>query len=482
MPPNVLLVVLDSVRARNFEVTGHDRETTPFLSQFRERATVYEQARTGGARSITGHATLFTGLTVEEHGLTTADRKLKTGSTVFETLRDRGYSTAVFSENVWITDLDIGLREGFDTVVGPQNIPFPSALDPRRFVASEGRGRYSEFARASLADDQPLRSLVNGVATKLASDYPRLYPSTAGAPGDIYVDRFLDWQDNQTNPWAACINLMDAHSPYQPVAEHNRWGDDELLSVQDRRPNDWELLSEPSSWWKLSAMESLYDGTIRQADALVERLVRALESRDALDDTLLVVTSDHGEGFGEPSRVRPDVRVAGHNTSLHECILHVPLVVKFPGQEAGETVADLAALSQFPSVVEQAIEGDAGPADFCTEVAYATSFGLLVDDQLRSRAQRFQDPDSLEGFNDRMRAVYYTEGGELQKDVTWGDKRACRLVIRDARTSYVTGQIEPETVDQRFAHLSDLNHTTTGAGIDDADAEVQQRLEDLGYM
>jgi arylsulfatase len=482
MPPNVLLLVVDSVRARNVGVNGHERDTTPFLDRFRDRSTVYEQARASGARSITGHATLFTGLEVEEHGLTTADRRLRSGSTVFETLQDRGYSTAVFSENVWITDLDIGLRAGFETVVGPQNIPFPSALDPRRFVASEGRGRYGRFLRASLDDDRPLRSLANGVATKLASDYPRLYPSTAGAPGDIYIDRFLDWQADQDGAWAACLNLMDAHSPYQPAPKHNRWGDDELLSIQDRRPNNWQLLSEPSSWWKLSAMESLYDGTIRQADSLVKRLVRTLESRDAFEDTLLVVTSDHGEGSGEPSQVRPGVRVAGHNTSLHEVILHVPLVVKFPGQQEGETVTDLAALSQFPSVVEGAIEGDATPADFCTEMAYATSFGLLVDDQLRSRAERFQDPDSLEGFNDRMRAVYHTEGDELYKEIAWGDKRACRLLIRNAQTSFVTEEIPPGRVDQRFSDLSDGDHTTAASGIEAADDEVQQRLEDLGYM
>jgi arylsulfatase len=275
---------------------------------------------------------------------------------------------------------------------------------------------------------------------------------------------------------------MDAHSPYQPAPKHNRWGDDELLSIQDRRPNNWQLLSEPSSWWKLSAMESLYDGTIRQADSLVKRLVRTLESRDAFEDTLLVVTSDHGEGFGEPSQVRPGVRVAGHNTSLHEVILHVPLVVKFPGQQEGETVTDLAALSQFPSVVEGAIEGDATPADFCTEMAYATSFGLLVDDQLRSRAERFQDPDSLEGFNDRMRAVYYTEGDELYKEIAWGDKRACRLLIRNTQSSFVTEEIPPGRVDQRFSDLSDGDHTTAASGIEAADDEVQQRLEDLGYM
>jgi hypothetical protein len=177
---------------------GHSRETTPFLSEFAERATVYDQARASGTRSITGHASLFTGREVEEHGLTSADKRLRSGSTIFETLQQQGYETAVFSENVWITDVNVGLRNGFDTVVGPQNVPFTDALDARRFVAEEGRGNYGDFLRACLNDDRPLRSLANGAVIKLTSDYPWLYPFENSPPGDVYLDRFLDCTQNAT--------------------------------------------------------------------------------------------------------------------------------------------------------------------------------------------------------------------------------------------------------------------------------------------
>lgn len=482
MPPNVLLVVVDSARAKNLGIYGHSRETTPFLSTFAERATVFEQARSAGTRSITGHASLFTGYTVEEHELTTADRKLVPGTTVFERLRDEGYETGVFSENVWITDLDIGLRDGFDTVVGPQNVPFPSAVDPRRFVASEGRGMYRKFVRECLEDERTIKSLVNGVATKLASDYPRLYPFDAGAPGDVYVDRFLDWQADRSGPWAACLNLMDVHGPYEPVARHNLWGDDELLAIQEQKPNAWQLLSEPSSWWKLFAVESLYDGSIHQADALLERLVNTLENRDAFDDTLLVITSDHGEGFGEPSRVRPGVRVAGHNTSLHEVILHVPLVVSYPGQRTGDQESGLASLTRFPAVVEQCVDDPAAQPDFTVERAYASSYGLLVDEQLRSRARRFQDPDLLEGFQDRMRAVYHEEDGMVRKRLAFGDKNAVEVAIRDAQTAYIEGETTVQKVDAAFESIEEKGVVEGAAGVEAVGDATKQRLEDLGYM
>lgn len=482
MPPNVLLVVMDSARAKNLGIYGHSRETTPFLSTFAERSTVFEQARSAGTRSITGHASLFTGYTVEEHELTTADRKLVPGTTVFERLRDEGYETGVFSENVWITDLDIGLRDGFETVVGPQNVPFPSAVDPRRFVASEGRGMYRKYVRACLEDEQTIKSLVNGVATKLASDYPRLYPFHAGAPGDVYVDRFLDWQADRSGPWAACLNLMDVHGPYEPATKHNLWGDDELLAIQEQKPNAWQMLSEPSSWWKLFAVESLYDGSIHQTDAILERLVETLENRDAFDDTLLVITSDHGEGFGEPSRVRPGVRVAGHNTSLHEVILHVPLVVSYPGQRTSERESGLASLTRFPAVVKQCINDPLIQPDFIVDRAYASSYGLLVDEQLRSRARRFQDPDLLEGFQDRMRAVYHEEDGMVRKRLAFGDRNAVEVAVRDAQTAYIEGETTVQKVDAAFESIEEQNVVEGAAGVEAVDDATKQRLEDLGYI
>lgn len=482
MPPNVLLVILDSVRAKNVSFTGHFRETMPFLQQFADNATVYEQARAPGARSITGHASIFTGYSVEEHGLTTADRQLQPGTTIFERLQDEGYSTGVFSENVWITDLDIGLQRGFDTVVGPQNIPFPSALNPRQFVADEGVGAYRAYVSACLSDSQPLRSLANGFATKLAYDYPRLYPFDGSAPGDVYLDRFLDWEARQTTPWAACLNLMDAHSPYEPTAEHNIWGDDALRSIQRRKPNNWELLSDPSKYWMLSASESLYDGAIHQLDSILETLVNTLDRRGVLDETLLVITSDHGEGFGEPSRVRPNVRVAGHSTTLHEVILHVPLVVRFPGQRNGQRLTQLSSAMQFPTVVEHVLEGTPTPEDFCVEEVFASSYGILADEQLRSRAERFQDSDLLTGFTEPLRAVYTDSDGTVQKELVWGDRKAVRMVVRDAQTSFIEEEINPSVVNERFDSLDSQRLVSESDGMAEVDESTKRRLEDLGYM
>lgn len=487
MPPNVLLLILDSVRARNTSLHGHVRDTTPFLQRFAaETATCYEQARAPGARSITSHASIFTGLHVEEHGITSAAEKLKPGNTIFEVLRDEhGYSTGVFSENVWITDVDIGLRNGFETVEGPQNVPFPEALDPRTFVAQQGRGQYRTYLRESLRENGTLKSLANGLFIKLASDYPSLLPALTGStPGSVYRDLFLSWASERTDPWAACVNLMDAHGPYKPDAAHNRWGDERLLDIEDSTPDKWGLhCADEDLWWRKEATESLYDGTIHQADAHARAIIEGLEDRGLLDDTLVVVTSDHGEGFGEPSRVRPNTRVAAHNVSVHEVLLHVPLVVKLPGQTQPERVRELSTLTRFPDVVRRAIDDETSPDDLtCDGETVATTYGLTQDEQLRGRALRYCDEEELRPFDARARCAYEDDGdGTLHKYVTLRSE-AATVVARDAQTSYKVSDDGAERVERAFDRIGDADVRTQGGGIEDVDGATYQRLEDLGYV
>ena len=113
--PNVLLVVLDSTRARNCSLYGYRRRTTPFLDSLAAESTVYTQARAPSNWSLPSHVGLFTGLETHEHRVTVHDR-LRPGNTVFEALADRGYDTGLFTENGFLASHAVGLHEAFDTV------------------------------------------------------------------------------------------------------------------------------------------------------------------------------------------------------------------------------------------------------------------------------------------------------------------------------------------------------------------------------
>jgi arylsulfatase A-like enzyme len=479
---------MDSVRAANTSLHGHEHETTPFLEEFAEEATVYEQARSPGTWSLPSHTSIFTGYHVVEHGITRARHKLERGHTIFEDLaEDHDYATGVFSENTWITDMPVGLKDAFDTVEGARNLPFPDAVDPSNFVLSEGQGHYVEYLRHCLERDDTLKSLANGVFTKLAWDYPQLLPDRfqSSTPARVYGDLFLDWEAEQDGPWAACVNFMDGHLPYLPEEEYDEWGGTKLRKLQDEMDDQvWEFNGGQRPWWQRKALEGLYDGTIRQMDAEVERLFGVLEERGELNDTLIVVTSDHGEGFGELSRIRgdrdrpkPNARVAAHGAGIHEVLTHVPLVVKFPGQSDGERVLEVASLTQFPNVVESAVDGANEIDAFVPDRgAVVSSHGL--EEPMKERAQRYTG--DFYRFNGDARAVYDGADHEVIKWLSWREKRAT-VRVNDVKSSYKSADDDESLVDKVFDEFTDLGVRSDSGGLDEVDEATKQRLEDLGY-
>ncbi|MEZ3115641.1 sulfatase-like hydrolase/transferase [Halobaculum sp. MBLA0147] len=481
MKPNVLLVVLDSVRAGNTSLHGHEHETTPFLESFAETATVYEQARSPGTWSLPSHASMFTGYDVVEHEVTRAKHALEPGHTIFERLRDdHEYRTGVFSENTWITDMAVGLKDAFDTVEGARNLPYPDAIDPSNFVLSEGQGQYAAYLRRCLADDHPIQSLANGVVTKLAWDYPQYLPDalSASTPASVYADLFLDWTAETDAPWAACVNFMDGHLPYEPDPEHDQWGGETLRELQDEMGDQvWEFNGGRRPWWQRRALEGLYDGTIHQMDTQLRRVIETLADRGELDDTLVVVTADHGEGFGEPSRVRPGARVAAHGAGIHEALLHVPLVVRPPGGTDGDRVESAATLTRFPTAVERLLADEWTRDVFCPDgLVVASSHGL--EEPMEERASRYCG--DLWRFNGDARAVYSDDGDAVRKDVTWRSE-AATVRCWDAKTGR---RVEETDAAERVGSVFDERESLgvrTGDGGGPVDEATQRRLEDLGY-
>lgn len=478
MPPNVLLVILDSVRARNTSLHGYSRETTPNLEEFAERATTYQQARAPGIHSLASHASLFTGTHVAEHGLTTHGGEINIDRTIWSDLHKHGYETGLFTPNAVITRSS-NFGDAFDTVSGPkdrQSIPFPDALSPSA-VENINSTTKIDYIRMAIESGRPVRSLLNGI-TELT--YEKLDRFAVDESAATYVPEFLDWQADCEGPWAACLNLMDAHYPYSPKKEHDRWGGPLLrrLHRKTRGPYSTTFLSG-EYLWKLKAFEALYDGSIRQADTHLDRLLTTLEERGELDDTLVIVTSDHGEGFGEPTELEPTVGLVDHSWGISEELTHVPLVVKYPGQQTSEIVERPATLKRFPSVVREVIkENDKNlPSDF---------IGFDPDSPVIASTQRVQSPteelpDSCsnpECYEGPWRAVYQWREDEVWKFSrrrgsslvqTVSTESKCRIVDRDEDVVVSTfDDIEPDP--------------TITAGTRELDSEVQSHLKELGYL
>jgi arylsulfatase A len=410
---------------------GAARETTPFLSALAKESVTYTQARAPSNWSLPSHVSLFTGLEAHEHKVTVHDG-LSSGNTVFEELSEDGYATGVFSENGFLTGHEVGIRDCFETVVSA-----PDTFE----------GRYNTTS-------------IN-----------------PGPDGFHYADQLLEWTARRDHPWAACLNLMDAHRPFEPRIEYDRWGDERARNLQYALDTRWEWTFHGGDrpYWQLAGLESLHDGGIRQTDAVLEMTIRGLQEQGRLDETLVVVCGDHGDGFGEPGHISGEPPAVSHIIPMHEELLHVPLVVRPPGGTDRERIHDLAALTQFPSVVREHVRGDPVEHGFATERVLAKKQPVTAD--LRDRFERHCD--AVDTYLAPSRAVYTnTENKAVKKRYHWGEKGLTEL-IHCAGAVETLDHSDPPEIDSEFGgDEAGIREPLEGAQATD---EVKDQLAAIGY-
>ena len=510
---NVLLVVLDSVRAKNTSLHGYERETTPFLSSFADRSTVYTQARAPGTHSIASHVSIFTGAHVEEHRARRHIAQIDPSRTVWRQLRTEfGYNTGLFTNNRVVSNAS-NLADAFEHVHEPdyplakrlENHVDGTVLKRAYFRGYDGLARLSEALGRSEPSESETTAVdtrerterqkngaraegtgpLGGLSARLVAGAERITELTGlsefGADsgyktlhGGNFTDAFLSWTDRQTGPWAACINLMDAHSPYEPVAEFDRWADPAHWQAQAEKPSVRETLGG-RGWDQLAALEPLYDGAIRQTDDILRDLVADLERRGELSETLLVITSDHGEAFGEQSRLAPAVRLRDHKWGVPEVLTHVPLVVSYPDQQEGRLVEEAVSLTDTPSLLRTATTGETEPEPLRNGEPVLSSTFLLPEEKVA----KYSSVDDIERYVGPWRAVYETRDGVVRKYARKGDHG---LTLDIEATGAVTevARDDDGRVAEVYDELTDADLVTQETG--EIDDDLEQQLEDLGYI
>jgi arylsulfatase A-like enzyme len=340
--PNVLLITLDTVRADHVSVYGYRRDTTPNLRRLATTcATVYSRAIASSNWTLPSHASLFTGQTPRRHGAVSTARLFpiaSTSSTLAELLAARGYRTAGIAANWALLAPAFGFGRGFSSY---------ECLELEDFWTLSGKAYL-------------LRERVRALTARLASPFHR---HRQFAPADEVNARaipFLGAASRDRRPFFLFLNYMDAHAPYLPPAPFDsRFG-------RPERALDWPEYQRVRDAVthgherRLTAREAAdltdqYDGAITYLDDRIEVLLRTLKSLGLFDDTLIVITSDHGEAFGESS-------VVGHGVSLFQHQVHVPLIVKYPhSTTAAESDVLASSIDILPTVLDT-IGADVPPA------------------------------------------------------------------------------------------------------------------------
>lgn len=271
--PNVLLVTLDTTRADHLGCYGYGRDTSPELDAFAKGAVVFDLAYSTSSWTLPAHASLFTGRFPTSHGARfDADGPLL----LSQAIPDDPVARAVRANPLAASDptlaellRDAGYRTGA-VVAGPWMM--------RVFGLDRGFDHY---------DDENIGS-------------------RAGRDGSEVSQRAIEFLDASTDaPFFLFLNYFDPHMPYTPPDEFRD------LFVSEGEKAD---------------AVALYDAEIRYMDQQLGRVLDHLKATGKADDTLIVVTADHGELLGEHGRYR-------HGHTLFEEDIRVPLILKFPRGE-----------------------------------------------------------------------------------------------------------------------------------------------------
>jgi arylsulfatase A-like enzyme len=336
--PNVLIVLWDTVRADRMSLYGHDRPTTPALDAFARDAVVYENAVSPGIWTVPSHGAMFTGLPPSSHGASFDWRWLDHHHlTLAEWFQQHGYDTFAFSANPNLARRGANLLQGFHTVQTSWNArwwPLVNQVTQSKLLPDDASTEISPAFPGGLQANQYFNG---GVATERA------------------LLKWLDVRPDDSRPWLAYLNYMEAHKPRVPAQRFRK----AVMTDAERElalRTDVTFLQQLAFGHRareytpeeLGAIRAVYDASIRELDFFTERLFESLDARGVLDDTIVVLTSDHGETLGEHHRM-------GHRFGVYESLLHVPLVVRWPrGLPAARVKEPVSTLDLFASVTSLA--------------------------------------------------------------------------------------------------------------------------------
>jgi arylsulfatase A-like enzyme len=323
--PNVLLIILDTVRGFNVSMHGYERATTPHLEQRATEGVVFDNAMATAPWTLPSHGSMFTGqypFALSAAAKVPLDNTHRTLAEVFTAL---GYRTGGFVGNTYYCGVRFGLGRGF--------LHYEAApLGVAQVMRHSTLGRWVQ-ARVWF----PIRDRLVKKARFARRNAPEV------------TDGFLAWSDADTaRPYFAFLNYFDSHYPYLPPPPYDR------RFAPDSEPTFVPLSGVSRKAFTpavISRARNAYDGTIGFLDSELGQLFDSLAARGTLDNTVVIVTSDHGEQFGE-------FGLLFHGNSVYRPVLQVPLLIRFPGavprgmrltepitlRDIGATILDLAGI------------------------------------------------------------------------------------------------------------------------------------------
>jgi len=288
---NLLIISIDTLRADHLKCYGYDRDTSPHLDQLAKEGVLFENLTAAASWTIPSHMSMFTSLYPSVHRVQTITSQLAAGvPTLAQCLAKSGYVTAGF-----VTGPPLNHYPGF-------NRGFQSYDDYSVDQAFE------DSIKRTIPDTSVIdRFVTNPVITNLAT-------------------KWLTAHSRSNENFFLFLHYWDCHFDYIPPAPYDRKFDPDYRGPENGRDILQRMsdIAKGISVMDLAHMMALYDGEIAHTDEHVGKVLQLLQDLGLSEKTLVIVLSDHGEGFLEHG-------LLGHGNSVYEELLHVPLIMRLPG-------------------------------------------------------------------------------------------------------------------------------------------------------
>ena len=297
-PPNVVLIVIDTLRRDHVGCYGYSRDTTPQLDRFAKESVRCDLMIAASSWTIPSLMTIFTGLPPSLHQANFSSTFGAGITTMAQSLSDSGYQTAGFASNPFAKSAN-GFALGFDAYTGYEQM-------------------VAEISKDGAAAPPPWAFRSSDIVTRLASQWL-----------DERKERIDRKEPSANAPFFLFALYFDPHADYVPPPPYDTMFDPgytgsakgNIMSFPDQK------LDEPGR----KHVAALYDGEIRFTDEQVGALIARIDALGLKNDTIVIVTSDHGEELWDHGRTL-------HGHTLYDELLRVPFIARWPGHWTGGKV------------------------------------------------------------------------------------------------------------------------------------------------
>jgi arylsulfatase A-like enzyme len=337
-PPNVVLISIDTLRADALHCYGNALPTSPNMDKLAQSGVLFEDPTAPTSWTLPSHLSMLTGLSISAHGVCD-DRVFQgakaehfelpmRGTFLPEVLQQRGYETAGFYSWKYL-EPEYGFGAGFDRYERVGRTVWSNPEKRAIYEAMRAEGRNDE-----------LKAWVAAEPSAFDDHAPTSH---------LVVDETIKWlEERNADPFFLFVHLFDAHNDYLPLKGFDQFDTDYQGPIDGSgvTARDSQVLPgmDPRD---LEHLRALYLGEVSWVDHQVGRLTEQLRAQGLADNTLIVLTADHGEEFFEHGH-------KVHRTHLYRETVQVPLIMSWPGRlPAGKRVAEPVGLVDItPTVAE----------------------------------------------------------------------------------------------------------------------------------